>query len=243
MIPKQMLEELLLELPDKASDIKEAILMLADIIDESIEDLIKVSNSRLGSKEYKESIEVIKLIESLDNARDSILSQIVDLELPEPNTTPEIDTKLTAPQVRADSKEKVDYSLYCVDNEIPHDLTEIYKFKRPYAFSWQGKKHYATSFKAILLRVANNLLNVHGDEFRNLTDNELFIGRKNKMISSNPAELLDPKLLEDNKTYIFSCLSSDSIVRLIRKFLDYFNYDIEDFKIYLRADYNDLHNE
>ena len=143
--------------------------------------------------------------------------------------------------LEAENREKVDYSLYSVDSDEVHDLTENYRFKRPIAFAWQGKKYYASNFKAILLRVANMLLDIHDDSFRDLTNNELFIGRKNRIISPNPEDLVEPRLLNDKKTYIYTCLSSDATVKLLRKLLEYFNYDVDEFKIYLRADYKDLH--
>lgn len=244
MIKKQILEKLFLELPEKASDLKEAILLLVDIIDETSQSLVKVSSKKLQDKEYQKSIQVIELIKELDNAREGIVEQVADIDIEETEIKDSSEPKVGATSnSESEIRDKVDYSLYSVDNEVAHDLYESYTFKRPYAFVWQGEKLYATNFKAILLHVANTLLNIHGDEFRQLTNNEIFIGRKNRMLSPNPAELLDPKLLDDNKTYIFSCLSSDAIIRFIRKLLEYFNYDVEEFKIYLRADYNDLHKE
>ncbi len=239
MLTKQILEKVAQELPSKASDLKEALLMLIDIIDETNQDLVDLSQKGLEEKEYQSSIKLINLMEELDKCREKIVKQVVDFDIE--GGEDELEVLDNNSKAFSENKDKVDYSLYTVDNELVHNLNETYKFKRPMAFLWQGKKYYANNFKAILLKVANILLDAHSDDFRKLSDHKKFTGRKNRMISSNPKELLDPKLLDDKITYIHSCLSSDAIVRLISKFLDYFGYDKDDFMIYLRADYNDLH--
>ncbi len=241
MITKSILEKVALEIPEKASDLKEAILMLIDIIDETNQGLVDLSKKRLEDKEFQKSIKIINLMEELDNAREKIVEQIVDFGVEESEDTLTDSKLVEVVSLEAENREKVDYSLYTVDNEEVHDLTENYRIKRPIAFKWQGSKIYANNFKAILLQVSNNLLEVHGDDFRDLTSNKKFMGRKNRMISPDPKDLLDPKLLNDKVTYLFTCLSSDAIVRLIRKFLEHFGYNIDDFKIYLRADYKNLH--
>lgn len=239
MLTKQILEKVAQELPGKASDLKEALLMLIDIIEETNQGLVDMSQTRLVEKEYQNSIKLIRLMEELDKCQEEIVEQVVDFDIEDREE--EIEAPENNNEAVSENKDKVDYSLYRVDSEIVHDLNETYKFKRPMAFKWQENKYYANNFKAILLKVANNLLEVHGDDFRELTSNKKFMGRKNRMISPDPKDLLDPKLLNDKVTYIYTCLCSDAIVRLIRKFLEHFGYDIDDFKIYLRADYKDLH--
>lgn len=240
MLTKQILEKVAQELPSKASDLKEALLMLIDIIDETNQDLVDLSQKGIEEKEYQSSIKLINLMEDLDKCREKIVEEIVDFDIEDREE--DFQVRDNENKAVSENKDKIDYSLYTVDSDIVHDLSETYKFKRPIAFKWHGKKYYANNFKAILLKVANTLLDVHGEEFRKLSNHKKFIGRKNRMISTNPKELLDPKLLDDKITYIHSCLSSDAIVRLISKFLDYFGYDKDDFKIYLRADYKDLHD-
>jgi len=207
MLTKQILEKVAQELPSKASDLKEALLMLIDIIDETNQDLVDLSQKGLEEKEYQSSIKLIHLMEELDKCREKIVEQVVDFDIE--GGEDELEVLDNNSKAFSENIDKIDYSLYTVDNELVHNLNETYKFKRPISFQWQGKK----------------------------------VGRKNRMISSNPKELLDPKLLDDKITYIHSCLSSDAIVRLISKFLDYFGYDKDDFMIYLRADYKDLHGE
>lgn len=237
MITKELFEKLQSYSSESVSDIKEALLMLIDIYDEASERLETISGKKLREKEYDESIEIVNLIRDLDQERELIETQVVGFDFEE-NEAVEI---MSNADSDIEPNEKIDYSAYSVDNEIVHDLTEGYTFKRPLAFIWEDRKYKETTFKGILVKFSNILIAKHGDDFGNLSDHELFKGRKRRMISGNPDELLDPRLLNDSKTYIHTCLSSNAIVGFIKKLIKHFGYNEAGFKIFLRADYKDLH--
>lgn len=237
MIKKELFEKLQGYSSESVSDIKEALLMLIDIYDEASERLETISSKKLKDKEYDESIEIVNLIRDLDQERELIEAQVVGFDFEE-NEEVEI---ISNADSDIEPIEKIDYSQFSVDNDIVHDLTEGYTFKRPVAFIWEDRKYNETTFKGILVKFSNILIEKHGDDFRNLSDNKLFKGRKRRMISTEPDELLDPRLLADNKTYLHTCLSSDAIVAFIKKLINYFDYNETAFKIFLRADYKDLH--
>ena len=81
MITKQILEKVAFELPEKASDLKEAVLMLIDIMDETNQSLVDLSKKKLEDKEFQKSIKIINLMEELDIAREKIVEQIVDFDV------------------------------------------------------------------------------------------------------------------------------------------------------------------
>ena len=67
-------------------------------------------------------------------------------------------------------------------------------------------------------------------------------GKKRRYFSFDKEELRKPKMIA-NKIYVETNQSSNAIRNLIIKMLKKFNYNINDFKVYFRADYSSLNDQ
>lgn len=64
--------------------------------------------------------------------------------------------------------------------------------------------------------------------------------RKENIFRKNKGDLRKPKLV-GNKIYVETNISSNGIRNLLLKLLKKYGYKTNEFKVYLRADYTELH--
>ena len=110
------------------------------------------------------------------------------------------------------------YSDYVVDNTIPHTLYEDFTHKRVDAFQFNNVRYPAREWKDVLMQTCDLLAEIDADKFSKLIDDPIMKGRK---ISYFSREYIDGRntRMKDIDVYVWTNLSANSIVKLIRKLL------------------------
>ena len=142
----------------------------------------------------------------------------------------------TTPKIN--NKPQVDYSDYEVNNLVVHHINEDFTHKRPYGYELTGYSLYlADNWVSLYTHFCKTLCKINSQKFINLKH----IVRGDKpYISSNPKHLRKPVYLYSD-IYIETNLSALQISKNMHDMLVSYSYRLNDLKIYLRADYTDLH--
>ena len=100
--------------------------------------------------------------------------------------------------------------------------------RRPAGFRLWGKRHGATSHRAVLVGVANALFEKHGGEFRKALE---LRGRKLPWISADRKELRDASGIKGSPYFIDVHLSAKSIEQRCSRLLGMFGHSSKDLEI------------
>lgn len=135
---------------------------------------------------------------------------------------------------------KVDYSKYNVDENIPHHLTEDFTHKKICAFSFENIKYSVKSWKDALIILCNLFAKQYPDKFEAIAYDSNFTGRKNTYFVNRNIPGKTERIRNTN-IYVWVNLNANAIAGLMIQLLQYFSKDVEQFYVYLRADYTALH--
>ena len=128
-----------------------------------------------------------------------------------------------------------------VDSAIEYSLYDDFTHKCPAGFSIQGTKIEARQWKDVLICTCEILANKDQDKFYGFSLDSSMQGKKVNYISKTQECIRKPVKLRKHEIYIETNLSANSIRNLIIKLLKKYDIKIADYKVYLRADYTDLH--
>lgn len=233
--------------PDIANSICYASELLLSKIDEAIEAL-KIRRINAASNDDDDEYERLK------NYRDKLKEYKKDINKylnytkkfsvgeSDDNISPFISEFETNSIIVQDEiyQPKVDYAKYAIDSSKPHTLDESYTHKKICNFMYNGIKYSVNDWTDALITICNLLAKKSKTTFDSLIDSPSFKGRK---ISYFGYKYVKDKNLriEGTNVYVWMNLSANSITKLIKKILIAFNENPDDFYIYLKADYTELH--
>ena len=137
-------------------------------------------------------------------------------------------------------KEKLNYKDYCVDKEEQHNLNEDFTNKRPFAFLFLSENQVKVStWKDLYILVCEILLKKNEQKFISLKD---ILKGKREYISYNPSVLRTPYKLS-NGMYIETNQSAKHLMQNLKFIINAYGYSVNELKIYLTADYTNLHKK
>ena len=136
---------------------------------------------------------------------------------------------------------KIDYDKYRVNNSIPHSLNEDYTYKKICAFMYSNIKYNVTDWASALIAFCN-ILSQKGKDFNKLVEEPAFHGRKVQYFCYNSIPSKNAHIQLTN-VYVWTNLSANAIVQLIKKVLVYFGENPDAFYIFLKKDLTTLHAE
>lgn len=233
--------------PEIANSIYYASEMLLSQIDKAIEALRKrrveavnndedeecerLRNYRDRLKEYKEDINTY-----LNYATNSVKSSNNEEDSP---FIPgfKSDSDITQDEMYTSP---TDYSKYNVDNSKPHTLDETFTHKKICAFMFRREKHVVNNWQDTLVKLCNLLSTLYPSKITSLVSNPKFEGRKVSYFSYNYVKGKNIKI-DGTSIYVWINLSANDIVKVITNLLIEFDEQPNEFYIYLRADYTELH--
>ena len=135
------------------------------------------------------------------------------------------------------------YEDYVVDNTIEHILLENFTHIKPYGFKFLNNELVeAKNWKALYVRACEMFLKLDEDIFLNFENKTIMNGQtrsyfsKEKKNVDNPVKILD-------KVYINAGFGANEFRDMLMKILKEYNYNVKDFKVYFKADYNPLHKD
>lgn len=227
------------EVPMAISDIREAMDLLAASIDSAIEQVGEKVSKSFTNKDFNKVSEL-----SLNSAKlDSISKKIQELISGLDNIIDDRDIEKDFNEIReVDERFIPSYSDYLVDMEVEHNLYEDLTHKRPCAIKIEGNRIEIKDWKSALVQTINYLAIKDPTIIRSFVDNPKMNGKK--VIYFSRVKLPTMRAAREIKNaniFIETNLSANGIRNLLIKMLNKYNIKLSDYKIYLRADYSDLH--
>ncbi|WP_461569953.1 hypothetical protein [Thermincola ferriacetica] len=231
----ELIKVLKSELPEKAIDIGEALELLLDTL--------KITRIDIGTKlqqaNYCKDFTLLGQLVAVSQEIAAFESKIQDfrnlfeLDLIQYNIETEAEKEKSIPE----------YDKYRVDTNIEFTLYEDFTHKRPFAFKIEGQKVTVNTWQEMLIKTVEILFKKDRAKMESFATDEEMNGRKMKYFSlQNKANMRKPVKISDVEFYVETNRSANSIRNSIIKMLQRYGLKITDFKIYLRADYSDLHN-
>ena len=237
------------------SELKEVYAFLQEN-EEEVADSICYASELLLS-ELDEALKALKRrrLEATDSDNDDLLMKLTSYRTTLKKYRDEIECCLVFPQKNdntdynnlettfEDSEtDPVDYASYKVNSNIEHSLLENFVHKKICAFSFEGTKYSINTWKDTLILLCNLLAKEDINKFNGVVGESRFKGRKIQYFTNHSIQGKNEKIVNTN-IYVWINLNANSIVELIRDLLIYFSKNINDFKIFLRADYTNLHRK
>ena len=227
------------EVPSSVGDIREALDLLATSIDTAVEQFVERVSKSFADKDFKKAAELSLNSEELDSISKRIQEVILDLDTIIDNRSIEEDSKEID---EVDEKTIPNYSDYSVDTEVEHNLYEDLTHKRPCAFKIEGTRVEIKDWKGALVQTINYLAKKDPSIVRSFVDDSKMNGKK--VIYFSRVKLPTMRAAREIKSaniYVETNLSANGIRNLLIKMLNKYNIKLSDYKIYLKADYSELH--
>ena len=212
-----------------------------DLLNLALDGLLNSTNTTIAefhkNKEYDKGMELLGFSKSVSGIQEKIneystlISMDVEVDEEEPEEeSDEIKEQRTIPN----------YSDYVVDSSIPHTLYENFTHKKVVAFLFNNNRYPAKDWKDVLLQTCDLLAEIDATKFSEFINDPVMKGRKVSYFSRKHVDGKNTKM-KYIEIYVWTNLSANSIRNLIRKLLRKFNIKINDYYVYLRADYTPLH--
>lgn len=226
------------EFPKDSIEIKECLSLLSETIDSTITDIKKASDNAYENRSWEKAEKLLQMAKSINEVENSIYKHIEDLELED-----SVEEKVVVQQEneQLEDNKLPNYSDYAVDENIPHKLLESFTYKCPAAFSIFGTKIKARQWKDVLLSTCEIFAKKDPEKFLEIAADKTMQGRKIDYFSTKTDKIRKPVKLKAVNIYVGTNLSSNQIRETILKILKKYNVGIEDYNIFLRADYTALH--
>ncbi|WP_245566490.1 hypothetical protein [Tuberibacillus calidus] len=233
---KDVIKTLKDEFPNKTIDISESLELLKETINDTMDSISVELKLAYSKRDFTRVRLFTKLGEEI-NQYEQKLEQIIELlEIEDPIENRE--------DLEPEGKKTVnspDYSIYYVDPNIEHTLYENFTYKRPFGFRISNQEIIEVkTWQEMLIKICEILIAVDENKFMSFEHNPNMNGKKRKYFSKNDKGMNKPKLIGD-KIFIETNISANSIRNLVLKLLKEYGSKSSEFKVYLRADYTEMH--
>lgn len=230
------IKKLIEKYPSNAIDIAESLELAKDAVDEAIlsirEDMYKMA----GERRFDDISELNTLAQQLHEYEIELNQQIAALDV-EVFTSGDADDE----PIEVERAQIPNYAAYTVNQDVEYSLVEDFKHKRPHAFKINDKRMVEVqTWKEMLLKTSELLCAVDSEKWAGFEHDAKMNGKRKKVFSADRGQLRKPEKIGD--LYIETNRSANDIRNLLIKLLRAYDYKMNDFKIYLRADYTDLHS-
>lgn len=240
MVDIKLFEFLGIEVPSTVSEIREALDLLSSSIESAIDQVGEKANMSFKNKDFKKVVELSTNSEELNEVNKKIQEFISSLD----NIMDERQIEEIPKQIDEEIPEKdiPNYSDYLVDTEVEHNLYEDLTHKRPCAFMIHGQKVEVKDWKGALVKTINYLGEKDSTILREFVDNPKMNGKKVIYFSRVKLPTMRAaRKIDSANIYIETNLSANGIRNLLIKALNKYSIKLTDYKIYLKADYSELH--
>lgn len=224
------------EVPGSVSEIRESLDLLAGSIDSAVGQVgIKVTKA-FEDKDYDIVSELAKNSKELDEMSQKVQEVIVNLDnIIEEREIKDIDEDLSV-------QDTPNYNDYIVDSDVEYNLYEDLTYKRPCAFKIEGNKIEAKDWKSTFIKTIDYLAKKDPIKVRSFVDIVKMNGKKVIYFSRVKLPTMrSARKIESADIYVETNLSANGIRNLLIKALNQYNIKLSDYKIYLKADYTELH--
>lgn len=217
--------------PEKMAEISYSLELVKEVIDDTEDEVNEKVAKLTKDKKYDKVRDFLDKLEGIE-AYQAEINKLLD-RIKKLGDNSEVD------------KELPNYEEYRVDNKIVHTLDEDFVNKRPYAFALEGDGKRVTTWTAMLRETCQLLTEKGQDTFINFITDPEMQGKKRSYFAYDGEEMNSPLKIKvgTEEVYVESHLSANGIRDLIKKILDRYEIKIDNYNVYFRADYSELHEE
>lgn len=216
---------------NKTIELEEKFSSVNVVLEDILNDLISKAQNLQVNKNYNEVINVVEIQKSINNLMSTNSTVIKGLRVDDKQEK-EVEVKTPA---------LLDYDEYLVDTNIPHNLQEDFRHKRPYAFDINGHYVKISTWKEMLVATCQYLYGLNPEIFNSFVDDESMHWGKTYNFSLDKKQLRTGTLIKGSKVYVETSKDSIAVRQLVIKMLEKYNLSAEVYKVYLRADYTERH--
>ncbi|MGL4849192.1 MAG: hypothetical protein ACRC28_09745 [Clostridium sp.] len=224
------------EAPNAIENIREAMDLLISSMDDAMGELGEKLQETFAKKQFEKILELNKYgdeLNSMNEKLQELLNNLDDIICSREVTTNENEIK---------ERSVPNYDDYLVDTKVEHSLYESLTYKRPCAIKIEEKLIEIKDWKSALVETLNYLAQKDYQIVSGFTEDPKMHGKKVKYFSKVESEIIrDPRKIDKANIYVETSLSANGIRNLLVKILKKFNIKLNDYKIYLKADYSELH--
>lgn len=225
------------EFPKDAIDIQECIELLNQSIDGSVENIKGAFNAAFDKQDYERLNELQEILKSVDRIQSKLEEYTNLLQLDD-----EIEEEIISKEnLENESKVLPDYEALRVDPNIPHTLYDDYTYKKPAGFEIFGNRKNAKDWKEVLIKTCEILTEKDLAKFNTFVNDKSMQGRKISYFSKDQKGIRAPRCVKGTDIYLMTNMSANQIRNVIERMLRRYDIKINDFKIYLNADYTARH--
>lgn len=234
---KKLLDYFKKEFPDNVIEIREGIDLLCQCLDNSAQSIHEKASKAFADRDSERLTIMMDCVKRIDEMQVKLESYSALLDL---------DDSVQIAATKYVNGENFDrkipnYAEYTVDSTVPYSLMEDFTHKRPAAFSLQGIRIEANDWKDVFVQTCEALVNMDKEAFMILVSDKMMQGRKIAYFSKDPTGMRKAELIHGTDIYVTTNLSANSIRNIIQRMLRKYNIPLNDYKVYLKADYTGLH--
>lgn len=234
---EQLIEFLREEFPKDALDIQECIDLLNQSIGGSIESVKSAINRAIDQRDYDKLTPLQQMLKKIDEIQNKLEDYSNMLQLDEDIEDSIIDEEV----IDTDDKQLPDYESLRVDQNIPYTLHDDYTYKRPAGFEIFGERHDAKDWKDVLVQTSEILAAKDINRFCDFVNDKHMQGRKVPYFCKDPKLIRAPREITGTDIFVMTNMSANRVRNVIEKMIKKYGVEINDYKLYLKADYTARH--
>lgn len=225
------------EFPKDAMEIQECIELLNQCIDGSVESIKAAASDAFDKRDFDKMSTLQVLIVEVDKIQNrlDVFSNILQLD-------DDIENKIVEQEaLRDDEKQIPDYDSLRVDSNIPYTLYDDYTHKRPAGFEIFGDRFDAKDWKEVLVKTCEILSARDVSKFYTFINDKSMQGRKVPYFSKDSKGLRAPRKVLGTDVFVMTNMSANQVRNVIERMLRKYGIKINEYKLYLKADYTARH--
>lgn len=234
---EQLIEFIRKEFPKDALDIQVCIDLLNQSVDGSIESIKSTINRAIDQRDYDKLTPLQEMLKTIDGIQKVLEDYSNMLQLDEDIEDSIIDEEA----VDTDEKQLPDYDSLRVDRNIPYTLQDDYTYKRPAGFEIFGERYDAKDWKDVLVKTCEILASKDMNRFCEFVDDKHMRGRRVPYFCTDPKLIRAPREITGTDIFVMTNMSANQVRNLIEKMIKKYGVEINDYKIFLKADYTARH--
>lgn len=225
------------EFPKDAFDIQECLDLLNQCIEGCVKNIKDAFNTAIDKRDYQRLTNLSEMLKSIDKVQGK-LGEYSNLLQIDNDIEEEIIQK---ENLKDESKELPSYDSLQVDQNMPYTLYDDYTYKKPAGFEVFGLRYDAKDWKEMFVKICEILAEKDPMTFKTFVNDKSMQGRKVSYFCKDQKDIRSPKHVKGTDIYIMTNMSANQIRNVIERMLRRYDIKINDFKIYLKADYTVMH--
>ena len=228
------------ETPSHAKELWSAIDLLSGTL-ENIKCAIDGTIGKLASdRNFDKAKEYMEMSQQLASVMDELNKYIKEYALEE-DIKSEVIEEDDDDDDNQNTANKINYEKYRVDENVAYNIYTDFTYKKPAAFSINGKKYYVRKWQDLFIKTCEILVELNSEKFRAFTNDDTIQGRIRKYFSFDGRDIKKPKRIKGTNVFVETNLSANNIRNIIVNMLERYNIPKTQYQIYLSKDLSALH--